>query len=120
MITTIELTRLPGRPNDVVLQESDHKNMLTVIGFAGLKHGDVFGLDAPNREKMRAWLYGQDAQSPFSLEAQATTFARALNNATLPELREARAALAKIAADMSEPASLRTIARDLRASIATR
>lgn len=120
-MTEIGLTRLPGRPNDVGLHtDSAHPHMLVVIGFAGLKHGDVFGFDAVNREKMRAWLDKQDAEPPPTLAGMVNMLARAIDAASLPELHHAREALSRISTNMAEPASLRVIAKNMRNSIATK
>ncbi len=62
MAIEIEITKLPGNSRQPVAfcPSSDYPGMLWVLGFDGLRHGDVFGFDAANRAKLRQWLDEQD------------------------------------------------------------
>lgn len=57
----ISLIRPTGRGEVFLRSSFEHPGMLIVIGFGGLPHGAVIGLDAENRACLRQWL---DAQEP--------------------------------------------------------
>jgi hypothetical protein len=54
----------PAGLGEVFLRTSfEHPGMLVVIGFAGLPHGALIGLDAENRARLRQWLDAQGGAS---------------------------------------------------------
>jgi hypothetical protein len=55
------LIRPPGHGEVFLRTSLEHPGMLVVIGFAGLSHGALIGLDAGNRARLRQWL---DTQEP--------------------------------------------------------
>jgi hypothetical protein len=71
-------------------------------------------------KELRQHMQNLDRQNEPSLADQALTFVRRLDNATLPELCSARAALIAHGRDLSNKASERAIAKQLRAVIRTK
>lgn len=59
----ISLIRPAGRGEVFLRTSFEHPGMLVVIGFGGLPHGAVIGLDAENRARLRQWLDAQDRVS---------------------------------------------------------